>query len=404
MATAEPLAEAVRTGGLKVRAALAALFGDIELAEESFAEACARAAALAEPPCDPLSWLYVVGRRAAVDELRRRKVASRDGREPSEAADFVPEERMLIPDDRLRLIFACCHPALEDVSRACLILNSVCGLPSRDVAAAFLTEPGAMAQRLSRAKRKVREAGISFSLPTPANWKQRLAAVLTAVEIGYARAQGDAAGTGSHAGLVRQMLELTALLAELLPEETEILALAALLRFSEARRPARLDESGTLVPLADQDPVRFDRRLASEGLRMLLMARRSDPTRRLLLAEVQALWTLRRSEAPPPWPQVLALYTDMLSLAATPFVRLNRLVALAEVHGPRAALADLDELSGMEGYGPYHALRADLLRRLDRPEADEAYALAMSLAEGEAELRFLAGRRALVQAPGQPPR
>lgn len=395
---------AAREAGGRIVAALAATFRDLDLAEEAWAEACARAAAVwpTAPPLDPAAWLYVTARRHAIDLIRKRIIYQRlapDAPEPQPSAeDILACDARLIPDERLRLIFVCCHPAVAPEARAALTLRLVCGLSVEEIARAFLVAEPAMFQRLTRAKKKIAQAGVSFEVPGPEAWPERLAAVLSTLEVAYARAHEDAAGTGQHAGYAREMLDLTAVLAELLPNEPECLAFAALVRFAEARRPARLDAEGAMVPLSEQDPKLWRRPLILEGEALLWAAARLNrPGPRQLRAALHGVWCMRRALAePPPWSAALALYDLLLAWREDPFVRINRAVVLAEVAGPAAALAEVDGLDAarLDDFQPFHAVRADLLARLGRrDEALEAYDRALDMAPGPAERLWLIRRR-----------
>lgn len=398
------LDQAAREAGGRIVAALAATFRDLDLAEEAFSEACARAAAVwpAAPPLDPAAWLYATARRHALDMIRRRNVRQRLAPETPEpqatAEEILASDARLIPDERLRLIFVCCHPAVAPEARAALTLRLVCGLSVQEIARAFLVAEPAIFQRLTRAKRKIAQAGVSFEVPGPEAWPERVEAVLSTLEVAYARAHEDAAGTGQHAGYAREMLELTAVLAELLPQEPESLAFAALVRFAEARRPARLDPEGAMVPLSEQDPTLWNRPLIRDGDALLRRAARLNrPGPRQLRAALHAAWSLRRSLAePPPWSAILALYDLLLDGREDPFVRINRAVALAESAGPAVALAEIDALDAarLADFQPFHAVRADLLARLGRrTEALAAYDRAIALAPGPAERLWLLRRR-----------
>ncbi|WP_454758462.1 RNA polymerase sigma factor [Caulobacter segnis] len=396
------LDQTAREAGGRIVAALAATFRDLDLAEEAYAEACARAAAVwpAAPPLDPAAWLYATARRCALDMIRRRNVRQRvapDAPEPEATAeDILASDARLIPDERLRLIFVCCHPAVAPEARAALTLRLVCGLTVQEIARAFLVTDAAMFQRLTRAKKKIAQAGVSFEVPGPEAWPERLAAVLSTLEVAYARAHEDAAGAGQHAGYAREMLTLTAVLAELAPQEPECLAFAATVRFAEARRPARLDANGAMVPLSEQDPRLWNRPLIHEADALLRRAARLNrPGPRQLRAALHGVWCVRRSLAePPPWSAVLALYD--LADRDDPFVRINRAVALAELGGPAAALAEIEALDAarLADFQPFHAVRADLLARLGRrDEALTAYDRAIDLAPGPAERLWLLRRR-----------
>lgn len=399
-----PLERVARRAGGRIIAALAARYRDLDIAEESFAEACAKAAAIWPrdgAPDDPPAWLYRAADRAALDMLRRRRTRQRLAPEPSPPQPTIEEvmadNAHLIPDERLRLIFVCCHPAVAADARAALTLRMICGLTTAEIARAFLVSETALAQRLVRAKRKIAEAGVPFEIPGPDAWAERLDAVLSTLEIAYAKAHEDAAGAGPHAGYAAEMLALTEVLARLLPNEPEALALAALVRYAEARRPARLDEHGAMTPLSEQDPAAWNKALiaAAEGyLKRAGRFRLVGP--RALQAAIHSAWCARRSLADPaPWPTVLRLYDALLTLRNDPVVRLNRAVALAEVVGAEAALAEVEALDSdaLKRFAPYHALRADLLRRLRRvDEARAAYAAVLSLGPPPAERLWLERR------------
>ncbi|MFZ2868804.1 RNA polymerase sigma factor, partial [Zavarzinia sp.] len=264
-----PLDAAERAAGGRIRAVLAARFRDLDLAEDAFADACLKAAESwpASPPLDAAAWLYRAAERAALDRLRKRQ---RRGRLQAEvpAAPIVaaPEDPMdPIPDERLRLIFVCCHPAIAVNARAALALRIVCGLDTASIARAYLLSEATLAQRLVRAKRKIAEAGISFEIPGPESWPERVEAVLSTLEIAYTMAYEDAAGGGPHADYAAGVLELAALLAEVMPDVADAHALAATVHYAEARRPARVDAEGMMVPLSEQDPRRWSRDLIARG-------------------------------------------------------------------------------------------------------------------------------------------
>lgn len=392
------LEAALRADGGRITAALAARFRDLDLAEEALAEACARAvSAWADaPPANPAGWLYRVATRVALDSLRRSAVRHATALPEPEPEPTVEEQMTaapLIPDERLRLIFVCCHPAIHPEARAALTLRLVCGLSAQEIARAFLIAEPALLQRLTRAKRKVADAGVPFEVPGPDHWSERLDAVLSTLEVAYAHAHADGAGTGRHAGYAEEMLGITAALAAMLPIESEVQALAATVRFAEARRSARIDADGMMVPLAEQDPMRWDAPLIAEGRRYLAGVLTQPLRTRGMQALIHAEWCARASLADPaPWPAILTLYDALLARRDDPVTRLNRAVALAEVRGPAVGLEAVDALShaGLAGYLPYHALRADLLARLGLADAARrAYDAALALAPTGAERRWL---------------
>ena len=391
-------------------AALAARYRDLDLAEEAYAEACLRAAQSWPEngePRDAAAWLYRVAERAALDMLRRRRTRERvtlDAPEPTPTAeDLMTDDEVLIPDERLRLIFVCCHPALGPESRVALTLRMVCGLSTVEIAQAFLVSETTMAQRLVRAKQKIASAGIPFEIPGREAWEDRLESVLSTLEVAYASAHADAAGTGPNAGFATEILDLTRVLVELLPQETEALALAAMVRYAEARRPARLDDMGAMVPLSEQDPALWQQPLieaAETYLRNAAVLRPSGP--RSLQAAIHSAWCARRSLSDPsPWPIILQLYDALLTLRDDPIIRLNRAVALGEVAGFQAALDEVDTLDGeeLENFLPYHAVRADLLARMGhKAEARAAYDKTLSLPVSAAERLWLERQRSAISA------
>ena len=399
------LEQVFRAASGRIVAALAARFRDLDLAEEAFGEACARAvpAWAGAQPRDPAAWLYRVAERAALDQIRRAATRANADLPPLESPPDAEEVLMaddgIIPDERLRLIFICCHPAIHVEARAALTLRLVCGLSTTEIARAFLIAEPTLAQRLVRAKRKVAIAGIPFEVPGREAWPERLDAVLSTLEIAYAHANADGGGTGRHAGHATEMLEITAVLAAMLPQEAEVLALAATMRFAEARRPARVDATGMMVSLAEQDPHRWDAALIAEARLLLAGALRlGPPGARALQALLHAEWCLRPSlDTPPPWPAILAIYDALLAVRDDVVIRLNRVVALAELRGPEEALDEVDalDLPGLADFLPYHAVRADLLARLGLNEAAaQAYGAALALRPEMAERRWLERRRA----------
>ena len=383
-----------RTVAVLVRA-----FGDIDLAEESvqdaFAEAVRRWPVDGEPP-SPAGWIITTARRKALDRVRRE--ASRTGREAEAVTaaevsahdDDEPVEVGVVEDDRLRLIFTCCHPALAPAARVALTLRLLGGLTTAEIASAFLVPEPTMVQRLVRAKAKIRDAGIPYRLPREADLPDRVRAVLAVVYLvfneGYAASAGDALVRDD---LCAEAIRLGRLLAELMPDEPEVIGLLALMVLTAARRPARVSPAGDLVPLADQDPSRWDAALVAEGqdlVRRCLRRGRPGPY------QIQAAINAVHSGPPTDWRQVRALYDQLLTISPSPVVALNRAVAVAETDGPGPALTLVDALD-LDGYHVFHAVRADLLRRLGRTEeADAAYGRAADLAGNAAERAYLRGR------------
>jgi len=299
-----------------------------------------------------------------------------------------------IPDERLRLIFVCCHPAIGPDVRAALTLKVVCGLSTERLARAFFTAEPAMLQRITRAKRKIAVAGVPFEVPGREAWPERLEAVLTTLEIAYAQAYEDAALAGEGAGFAREVLRLSGLLAELLPQEPEVLGLAALVRFAEARRPARLDDMGAMVAPERQDVGLWRRDLVAEGVGLLDRAaglRRSGP--RQILATIHASHCARIEGRPTPWSDIAALYDVLMTLRPHAATAVNRAVAVGEAQGAAAGLAALAQVEGVEGWLPYQAARAALSAKAGRTgEARAAYRAALSLRPAPAERLYLESR------------
>ncbi|HLZ05470.1 MAG TPA: sigma-70 family RNA polymerase sigma factor [Bradyrhizobium sp.] len=390
-----------RSASGRIIAVLAARFRDLALAEDAFSESCLRAARVWPArgvPDDPAAWLYRVAQRIVLDSMRRDR--KHDGSATEEiSSDPGPEEIMMddarvVPDERLRLIFICCHPSVAIEARAALTLRLVCGLSVTEIARAFLIQEATLAQRLLRAKRKIADAGVPFELPAPDSWPERLDAVLSTLEIAYAKAHEDAAGSGPHAGFASEVLHLTKLLAHLVPNDGAVAALAAQVRYAEARRPARVSAEGWIIPLSEQDPKLWRRDLIEEANRLLADAIRMSPSdHRTLQGQLQQVWCSRQSlQDAAPWPEVLRLYDRLLLTRDDPIVRINRAVALAEIEGADAALVELSHLdtSALEQFLPYHAVRADLLARSGRrAEAADAYARALALDPPAAERQWL---------------
>ncbi len=401
------LERAAREASGRIVGALAARFRDLDTAEDAFGDACLKAAE-AWPkhgvPFDPVGWLYRTAERKALDAFRRRRTRERLLPEtpvpPPTPEEAMIDDARIIPDERLRLIFVCCHPAVAPDSSAALTLRLVCGLSVGEIARAFLVSEPTLAQRLVRAKRKIAEAGVPFEVPRPEAWNDRLEAVLSTLEIAYAQSYEDAAGAGTYAEYAMEVLALTRLLTEMVPAESGAHALAALVRYTEARRPARLDKHGCMVPLSEQDPALWRRPLIDEADAHLKCAwAAGSPGPRTIQAAIHGTWCWRKSLAePPPWNKVAALYDVLIGQRDDAVVRLNRAVALAEVEGPEAAMSEVDALDARElqHFLPYHAVRADLLRRLRRiPAAIAAYDAALALGPAPAERIWLERSKAL---------
>jgi len=375
-------------------AALIRAFGDIDLAEDAVQEAFALALRKwpgeGVPP-NPGGWITTTARNHAIDRLRRE---SRGRELLSEVAVLLPgddEPGMLqevgpIQDDRLRLIFTCCHPALSTEAQVALTLRLLGGLSTRQVASAFLVTEATMARRLVRAKHKIKAAKIPYRVLEAHELPDRLRPVLTVVYLVYN------AGLTSHVepGLCAEGIRLARILATLMPDEPEVAGLLALLLLTESRRASRTRPDGSLVLLGEQDRTRWDRALIAEGQAILRRClRRNQPGPYQLQAAINAVHadapTLQQTD----WPQLVALYDQLLAVAPTPVVALNRAIAIGEVHGPAVALALVEELA-LDNYHPYHATRADLLWRLGRHgEAAAAYQRGAALAPTDAEREFL---------------
>jgi RNA polymerase sigma-70 factor, ECF subfamily len=394
----------------KLVAFLAARTRDVAGAEDALAEAFATALAdwpRQGVPRSPEAWLLTVARRRQVDALRIRGHGESAAQHLQLLRDLhEPAEDGAIPDDRLRLMFACTHPAIDAGVRAPLMLQAVLGFDAGTIASAFLVAPAAMAQRLVRAKARIREAGIPFEVPPRAAWAERLDAVLAAIYAAYAEGWADAGADPARRNLAGEAIWLGRMLVELLPDEPEPLGLLALMLHAQARLPARRGEHGDYVPLAAQDVARWDAVLIDEAEGLLLQAsRRGAPGRYQLEAAVQSAHSVRRHGRRPDHAAILQLYEALQAISPTPVAALNRAVASAEVHGPHAALAALEALATeprLHEYQPYWAARAHLLAQCGRgDEAAQAYQRAIGLSRDDAVRRFLQRRASQVvrQAP-----
>ncbi|TMD25651.1 MAG: RNA polymerase sigma factor [Chloroflexi bacterium] len=377
-------------------ATLIRIFGDIDLAEDSVQEAFALALrkwpAHGLPP-NPGGWITTTARNRAIDHLRReargRELVGDVMRGAGE--ETSGQEAEPVQDDRLRLIFTCCHPALSPEAQIALTLRLLGGLTTDEVAGAFLVAEPTMAKRLVRAKNKIRAAHIPYRVPSEAELPERLRPVLAVLYLIYNAGTGGPGGDG----LRQEAIRLARAIASLMPDEAEVAGLLALLLLTESRWATRFAADGSLVLLRDQDRAAWDRGLIEEGQTIVRAClRRNRPGPYQIQAAINAVHADAASIEATDWSQILGLYDQLLALSPTPVVAMNRAIALGEIRGPEAALALLDDLD-LDGYHLFHATRADMLRRIGQTEdAAVAYARAADLATSDAERAFLAGRMA----------
>ena len=399
----EAITQAHHEEWARVVAALTRRFGDLDIAEEAAAEAFATAVerwpADGVPP-NPGAWLTTTANRKAIDRIRRENKRDDKQKEAQMLYDDDPPEPLgAIDDERLRLIFTCCHPALAMETRVALTLRMVGGLTVPEIARAFLVQETAMGQRITRAKAKIKAARIPYRVPSAEDLPARVSGVLAVLFLvfneGYL-ATGPDTDPVRH-DLTAEAIRLTRLIRALMPEDGEVAGLLALMLLTEARRTARVSASGELVTLDEQDRGAWDAALVAEGHRLVRerLAAGVAPGRYQILAAINAVHTSARDVRDTDWSQVVALYDQLVRLDPSPIVALNRAIAVAELDGPEVALAAVDRLEDtLAGYHAYHATRADLLRRLGRSQKSRAaYDKAIELAGNTAETAYLTRRR-----------
>jgi RNA polymerase sigma-70 factor, ECF subfamily len=405
------VADAHRREWAFVLAATARLAGDLDVAEECVQDAYLAALdtwARDGIPRKPGAWLTATAKRKALDVLRRDRVFRSKMPllvEPDEAEVDVPDDDA-VPDDRLRLIFTCCHPALAREAQVALTLRLVCGVSTGDIAKAFLVSEPTLAARVTRAKKKISAARIAYRVPGASELPERLDAVLSVIHLLYTT--GHTAPSGPdlvRADLVDRALHLARMLLALMPDEPEVRGLLALLLLTDARRTTRTDAAGRLLVLEEQDRSAWDRSAIDEGRHLVMAAFRTGRVGRYALqAAIASLHANAVSYAGTDWPQILALYDRLQNAWPSPVVALNRAVAVSMVHGPQAALDEIEALERDDRLAGYHylpAIRADLLRRLGRHRAAAtAYRAALDLVDNEAERGFLAARLTEATAAG----
>ena len=399
------IASLVREDRGRLLAALIRSLGSFDMAEDALQDATERALvhwARSGIPSRPDAWLLQVARRAAIDRIRRSKRF--DERKPDitrlmeEDEDARAAEEPEIPDDRLRLIFTCCHPALEEKTRVALTLRTIGGLTTKEIARAFLDTDVAMGQRLSRAKSKITAAGIPYRVPERADWDARLNSVLTVIYLIFN--EGWTAGPGAEpirTGLCDEALWLARLLTQLAPEDPEIEGLLALMLLAHARHRARFDDAGQLIALDEQNRALWDSAMIREGQTLLDQAvARRLPGPFQIQAAIGALHIQAETPDATDWPQILLLYDRLNALTPSPVIRLNRAVALAETGALDCARKDLETLAAdLADYQPFHAARAELACRAgDADAADAAYETAIRLSKSDSERAWLNAQRA----------
>jgi RNA polymerase sigma-70 factor (ECF subfamily) len=401
----DEITRAHREEWARVVAALARRFGDLDIAEEAAAEAFATAVerwpADGVPP-NPGAWLTTTANRKAIDRIRRENKRDDKQKEAQAVYDDPAEPLGAIDDERLRLIFTCCHPALAMETRVALTLRMVGGLTVAEIARAFLVRETALERRITRAKTKIKAAGIPYRMPAAEDLPTRVSGVLAVLYLvfneGYL-ATGPDTDPVRH-DLTAEAIRLTRLIRALLPDDGEVAGLLALMLLTEARRTARVSPSGELVALDEQDRAAWNTTLIAEGHRLVrerlaAAAAGVAPGRYQILAAINAVHTSARDMRDTDWSQIVALYDQLVRLDPSPIIALNRAIAVAELDGPQVALAAVDRLEDkLTGYHAYHATRADLLRRLGQSQQSRAaYDKAIELAGNTAETAYLTRRR-----------
>jgi RNA polymerase sigma-70 factor (ECF subfamily) len=386
----------------RVVASLTKRFGDLDIAEEAAAEAFATAVERwptdGVPP-NPGAWLTTTANRKAIDRIRRENKRDDKHKEAQMAYDGPPEPLGVIDDERLRLIFTCCHPALAMETRVALTLRMVGGLTVPEIARAFLVQETAMGQRITRAKAKIKAARIPYRVPAADDLPRRVSGVLAVLFLvfneGYLSTGPDTDPVRHD--LTAEAIRLTRLIRALLPDNGEVAGLLALMLLTEARRPARVSRTGELVALDQQDRGAWDSAMIAEGHQLVRerLAARQPPGRYQILAAINAVHTSARDARDTDWSQIVALYDQLIRIDRSPIVALNRAIAVAELDGPEVALAIVDGLGAkLSAYHAYHATRAELLRRLGRSQDSRAaYDAAIELAANTAEVAYLTRRR-----------
>jgi RNA polymerase sigma-70 factor, ECF subfamily len=389
----EALEQIFRDERARVLATLIRVLGDFDLAEDALQDALATALEhwpRAGVPDNPAGWLVATARNRAIDRIRRERTLAHKTELLARAQQLPEDEEATLPDERLELIFACCHPALAADAQVALTLNLLGGLTTAEIARAFIVPEATLAQRLVRAKRKIRDAGIPLRVPPEHLLPERLRTVLAVIYLVFNAGYGPPV----RGELCAEAIRLAGLLATLMPDEAEVHGLYALLLLHDARREARVRD-GKLVLLEDQDRALWDREEIASGERALERAlSRRAPGPYQLQAGIAAAHSGESSD----WPRIALLYGRLAELTPSPVIDLNRAVAIAMVEGPEAGLAIVDAIDGLDGYYLWHSARADLLRRLGRGEdATAAYERALDLAPSDAERDFLGGRLAALR-------